>query len=208
MPPEVSFAHQQSWQVSFLTRPGRLCLNAIRIVRVQHFTTKKTPMKHDHPSGKSISRYQKLFGVGPIAGSISLCLLALLWLLDRRLGHIPILSQPLSIHVLGLILIGLEICWHIWCMKTIRRWWFGNQLCTTGPYQFVRHPIYAGGLFLGFLGLALLLNSWITLLCPLIQYPILSILVRREEKMMTAIFGEEYQRYAAKTGRLLPRLYK
>jgi len=32
------------------------------------------------------------------------------------------------------------ICWHIWCVKTIRSWWSHDHLCTKGPYRFVRHP--------------------------------------------------------------------
>jgi protein-S-isoprenylcysteine O-methyltransferase Ste14 len=91
-------------------------------------------------------------------------------------------------------------------MSTIRQWWFHDRLCTNGPYRFVRHPIYAGGVLLGSLGISLLFNSWIVLLQPVILFAIYSFLVRKEETMMTAVFGEEYQRYAAKTGRLFPRL--
>jgi len=156
----------------------------------------------------TISKYQKLFGVGPLGALISLILLFILWLLDRILGHVEVLSQPGPLRILGLILIGLWICWHIWCLKTIRRWWIEDRLCTTGPYRFVRHPIYAGGMTLAILGIALMFNSWIILPLPVLLYPINSLLVRKEEDMMTAVFGEEYTRYAARTGRLLPRLFR
>ena len=136
---------------------------------------------------------------------ISLAVLGLLWLLDRRLGHVEILRQPGPVRTLGLVLIGLWICWHIWCLRTIRLWWFEDKLCTMGPYRFVRHPIYAGGLFLGQPGIALLFNSWIILLLPFLLFPIWSFLVRKEEAMMTAVFGEEYKRYAGHTGRFFPR---
>ena len=98
------------------------------------------------------------------------------------------------------------ICWHSWCIKAISQWWRHDQLCTKGPYRIVRHPIYAGGTLLGSLGIALLFNSWIMLLLPVLMYIAYSILVRREETMMTAVFGEEYLRYASKTGRLFPRI--
>ena len=165
-------------------------------------------MERKNIADKTFTRYWKFFGVGPIAGCISLCLLALLWLLDRSLGHLRIMAHPLPIRILGAVLIALQICWHLWCMKTIKKWWFGDQLCTTGPYRYVRHPIYAGWLYLGFIGLILMFNSWMMLLLPLLQYPLLSFLVRPEETMMTGIFGEEYSRYAARTGRLFPRLFK
>ena len=55
------------------------------------------------------------------------------------------------------------------------------------------------------LGIALLFNSWIVLLWPILIYPIWSRLVLKEEKMMTEVFGEEYEQYAARTGRFIPR---
>jgi protein-S-isoprenylcysteine O-methyltransferase Ste14 len=71
----------------------------------------------------------------------------------------------------------------------------------------VRHPIYAGVTFLASLGVSLLFNSWLILLWPVIMYVAYSILVRKEESIMTAVFGEEYRSYASQTGRLFPRLF-
>jgi protein-S-isoprenylcysteine O-methyltransferase Ste14 len=153
-----------------------------------------------------ISKYQKLFGVGPLGLGISLVLLGFLWLLDRALGQVQIMNQPRPVRVLGLILIALEFCWHAWCIRTIRGWWKENRLCTTGPYRIVRHPIYAGGVLLGLGGVSLLFNSWVVLFAPVAAFVVDSVLVQKEEAMMATIFGEEYKRYAARTGRLFPRL--
>ena len=43
-------------------------------------------------------------------------------------------------------------------------------MISTGPYQYVRHPLYAGGLLL-FLGTSLLLGSWYGLLLVLVMIP-------------------------------------
>lgn len=155
----------------------------------------------------TISKSQKLFGVGLIGITIGLTLFILLWLADRILHHVEISNQPGPIRVLGAVLIAIWICWHSWCMKAISRWWRHDQLCTKGPYRIVRHPIYAGGTLLGSLGIALLFNSWVMLLLPVLMFIAYSLLVRKEETMMTAVFGEEYERYAAKTGRLFPRIF-
>ena len=152
-----------------------------------------------------ISKYQKQFGVGPVGLLVSLFVLALLWLLDRNLGHVVVLNKPQPIRILGFILIGLWICWHVWAIRTIKLWWNNDRLCTAGPFRFMRHPMYAGGMFLADFGIALLLNSWIILPWPILLYPIMSVLVRKEEKMMAEVFGEEYEKYAAKTGRFIPR---
>jgi len=155
--------------------------------------------------GQDVSFYQKFFGVGPIGILISLAVLGLLWLLDRRLGGVEVLIQPGPVLISGLIMMGICVCWVLWCFNAIRRWWLENRLCTTGPYRFVRHPIYAGWIWLGSTGVALVLNSWIMLFGPFILYFFYSILVRKEEKMMAAVFGDDYKRYALRTGRLFPR---
>jgi protein-S-isoprenylcysteine O-methyltransferase Ste14 len=152
----------------------------------------------------ALSEYERHFGIGPIAGSIGFFLLGLLLFLDKILGHVEILNRPQLIRIMGCVLIGLWICWQSWSIKTIRSWWRGGRLCISGPFRFVRHPMYAGGLFLAGLGTALIFNSWITLLWPILIYPIWSILVQKEEKMMSAIFGEEYKKYASRTGRFIP----
>ncbi len=155
----------------------------------------------------AITRYQKLFGVGQIALLIGIVILGLLWLLDRALGHVEISGRTAPVRTIAFILIAIWLCWHVWCMRAISRWWRHDELCTQGPYRFVRHPIYAGGILLGSLGISLLFNSWILLLQPVISYAIISLLVRKEETMMTALFGEEYKSYAAQTGRLFPRIF-
>lgn len=160
-------------------------------------------MRH---SAMNISRYQKLFGIGPLGMLISMILLGLLWAMDRALHQVEISSRPGTIRAIGSMLILLWICWHSWCVLTIRQWWRHDQLCTTGPFRFVRHPIYAGGISLASLGVALIFNSWIMLPFPLLVYATYSILVRKEESMMTEVFGEKYRRYAARTGRFLPRI--
>jgi protein-S-isoprenylcysteine O-methyltransferase Ste14 len=80
-----------------------------------------------------------------------------------------------------------------------------NRLATTGPYARVRHPQYAGFVLImtGFL------LQWPTLV-TLVMYPILVFmyarLALREEREARAQFGVDYERYAAHTPRLFPRL--
>lgn len=79
-----------------------------------------------------------------------------------------------------------------------------QKLVTDGIYRHVRHPQYIG-LFMIILGWLL---HWPTLL-TLILAPILLIvyykLSRREEKELAEAFGSEYEEYARRTPRFLPR---
>ena len=81
----------------------------------------------------------------------------------------------------------------------------GRELCTSGAYYYVRHPLYAACLIglppaLAFWANERLLLAWIAVLWPLWH-----LLMRREEALMTAAFPESYPAYAAVTGRFLPR---
>lgn len=154
-----------------------------------------------------ITPYQKRFGVGPLGFVIGLLLFVLARLLDHVLGHAHIFASPKPGIILGLALLVLWICWHAWAMKTIRAWWNHDLLCTKGPFGFVRHPMYAGSIWIAGYGVALLFNSWVLLLWPPVWALIASVLVRKEETMMTQVFGDEYKRYAARTGRLFPRIF-
>lgn len=153
-----------------------------------------------------ISRYQRRFGIGPIGLIIGLMFFGLLWMLDRKFGPAEIVSNPGLLRVVGALLLAVWICWHLWCLIAIRKWWVHGRLCTTGPFGLVRHPMYAGGLLLATPGFALMFNSWIMLLLPVLLYVAFWFLVRNEEAMMADVFGEEYRGYAARTGRFFPRI--
>jgi protein-S-isoprenylcysteine O-methyltransferase Ste14 len=56
---------------------------------------------------------------------------------------------------------------------------------TTGPYHYVRHPMYTGGLLL-FLGTPLLLGSWYGLLLYLVLIPALAVRAIPEERVLRA----------------------
>jgi protein-S-isoprenylcysteine O-methyltransferase Ste14 len=155
-----------------------------------------------------LTKYQKRFGVGPAGLAISVALLFLLGLLDKWLGHIEILSRRRPAAFLGIVLLCIEVCWQIWSISALRVWLREERLCTKGPYRFVRHPIYVGAIFFVYPGIALLFNSWIMLLCPILMFPVWTFLIRREETIMASLFGEDYAHYAAQTGRLFPRLLR
>jgi protein-S-isoprenylcysteine O-methyltransferase Ste14 len=80
------------------------------------------------------------------------------------------------------------------------------ELVTTGPYVFVRHPIYAG-ILLAMLGSTLGENVfWVLPLVLFGAYFVYS--ARREEQLMRRQFPEQYPAYMQRTGMLLPRIFR
>jgi len=81
-----------------------------------------------------------------------------------------------------------------------------HELVTSGPYRYVRHPMYSAFLLL-MIGMGLLSANWLIGAWGLaVAVLIVSLRTHMEEEMMTTAFGERYRQYAAGTGRFLPRL--
>jgi protein-S-isoprenylcysteine O-methyltransferase Ste14 len=79
----------------------------------------------------------------------------------------------------------------------------GHELVTTGPYAWMRHPLYTG-LLLAFLGSALALGQGRGLLALLIAALTLRHKWRLEERWMRERFGLDYEAYARRVPALLP----
>jgi len=76
------------------------------------------------------------------------------------------------------------------------------ELITTGPYAYVRHPIY-GGMLLGMLGSSI--GQSVLWLLPLMVYgPQFIHSARREERLLLEQYPERYRAYMKQTKMLLP----
>ena len=83
----------------------------------------------------------------------------------------------------------------------------GQTIQRAGPYQYVRHPGYAGSVLM-WIGVALSTGDWVGVL--VIIPVIVMAYVRRiqaEDAMLIARFGPEYAAYARDVRRLVPFVY-
>jgi len=79
-----------------------------------------------------------------------------------------------------------------------------HRLITTGPYRWLRNPIYASMLGM-LLATGFAKTWWPLLLAGIVCFVIgTEIRVRAEEKLLAARFGEEFARYKAKTPAYFP----
>lgn len=83
-----------------------------------------------------------------------------------------------------------------------------HVLVTSGVYSSIRHPIYAA-IWLFAAAQALLLANWMAGASGLIGFaPMYFLRVPREEAMLREAFGNAWDDYVARTGRIFPRLQK
>jgi len=114
----------------------------------------------------------------------------------------------------GIVLTCLGAAIAIWARYCIGEYWSarvtlkeGHQLIRSGPYAFVRHPIYTG-MLLGCVGTALVAGEWRGILAVLLLLAAHSRKALREEKLLRTEFGEQYASYRRSTGFLFPRLWR
>ncbi|MCK4692067.1 MAG: isoprenylcysteine carboxylmethyltransferase family protein [Anaerolineales bacterium] len=138
--------------------------------------------------------------------------LVVLYIIEPSCSGGLFLPIPSIIRYGGVLLGIMSILLLIWVHRTLGLQWSttlqfmeGHALITSGPYQYIRHPMYAA-LSLFFISLSIV-SSFL----PFFVLVVLTILffvriVEREDLMMIEQFGEEYREYMKATGRFLPRL--
>ena len=132
--------------------------------------------------------------------------------LDHRYDWSP--EFPLWSSIIGFILITLGYAFAAWSLVE-NRFFFsvvtvqtdrGHKVCDSGPYQFVRHPGYAGNIFPLF-GIVLVLGSLWTVIPAIVALIILVIrTVLEDQTLQEELPG--YQDYALSVRyRLIPGVY-
>lgn len=125
----------------------------------------------------------------------------------------PLLPGTPWLPVLGVAIAVVGFAFAIWARSHIGRNWSSavtakvqHELIRSGPYRWVRHPIYSG-LLLAILGTVLVQNHMRGLVALVLVYAGWKIKSRLEEQMMVSTFGDQYVAYAKSTGALFPRLH-
>jgi protein-S-isoprenylcysteine O-methyltransferase Ste14 len=122
------------------------------------------------------------------------------------------LTLPNWIRWTGALLCTASLLLLVWVHRTLGIQWSTtlkfkerHALITSGPYEFIRHPMYTSINFF-FMGLSMISSFWPFLVLLIIMTLFFIRIVEREEAMMVEQFGEEYRAYIKRTGRYLPRL--
>ena len=81
-----------------------------------------------------------------------------------------------------------------------------HKLVTSGPYRWVRHPLYTVGSSM-FVAFGMMADNWFIGLLGVLAFIGMAIRTPKEEANLIEKFGDEYREYMKRTGRFLPRLF-
>lgn len=145
-----------------------------------------------------------------------LLLLGLLGMYIAGMAWIDAFSFPLAnwLRWLGFALGLLCVAFWTWTQIELDTQWSaqlqltkGHHLVMTGPYAFIRHPLYTA-MFGWAISLVLLTANWLFLALAALSIAGTVRRVPQEEQMMIEAFGDEYRAFMQHTGRYFPILRK
>jgi protein-S-isoprenylcysteine O-methyltransferase Ste14 len=120
-------------------------------------------------------------------------------------------ASPLTIFLIAMPIIWAGMGLRYWAFVTLGAYFTftvmtsdDQAVVTNGPYRFLRHPSYAGGLLI-LAGIGLALGNWLSLAANIVL-PLIGLLnrVRVEEDALRTSLGERYAAFAAGRKRLIP----
>ena len=128
--------------------------------------------------------------------------------LSQRVFH---RSYVASVSAVTLSWAGIALA--IWARWHLGQYWSGritikedHKLIRTGPYTRLRHPIYSG-LDLAVIGSAIAIDRWRCVVGVCVIIVGFWIKAKREEAMLAAQFGADFEEHRGQTGFLVPRLW-
>jgi protein-S-isoprenylcysteine O-methyltransferase Ste14 len=193
-----------------IMRLSALCIGLIvgfywaRVLKLVYKTRKQTGRAANFLPPELLGRVLRILWYPTVVIWILLPLAVASGIMRARFFH-PILGV-IGVLIALFALLATMICWK----RMGTSWRMGidpgekTQLICTGPYAYVRHPIYA-------LSSLLMLASVIAVPTPLmivvglIHLIFLQWEARREEKYLLQTHGEEYGQYLRHVGRFCPR---
>ena len=133
----------------------------------------------------------------------------------RGLGawlHTDVLPYHPWMGWIGIAITSLGFALTLWARYILGSNWSGtvtikvdHELIRSGPYRYVRHPIYTG-IILAFIGTALARDQWRGVVAFPLLWVAFTIKRLKEEQFMRQTFGEQYTEYSKTTGAIFPVL--
>lgn len=182
-----------------------------RVLRLVVKTRQRTGKSANFFPPEKLGRLLRILWIPAVGGWVAFPLLMAL-VKSLPVAFRPVWNVSLLADVASAVAVAcLALTWICW-QRMGKSWRMGinpdekTRLIVSGPYAYVRHPIYA-------LSTLLMLASVLAAPCPAmfvcgaIHVAFLHWEARREERYLVAIHGETYARYRRAVGGFLPRSF-
>ena len=123
------------------------------------------------------------------------------WLLGRPIK----LTDNVFILILGIALVVFGSLLNAWTAKHLVKAIKTRELIQTGPYKYIRHPMYVF-IYIILIGVGMLWFSFTWYIILLLFTPVWYWMGRKEEEQIMEITDGKYQDYKKHTGMLFPKL--
>ena len=192
----------------FTSRTASLILNAAYVIwLIPEFIYRFT----HRVDAKSLTD-ERFSGIG-LAFSIWFGIFLGYWLAFAE-PRADIAWHPVFLFALGIVLMVIGVAFRWYAVSILGKYFSvrlaiqpGQTVVRDGPYRWIRHPSYTGGL-ITMLGVGLVLTNWFSLISVLVAGFIgYSYRVMVEERTLIAALGEPYREYMKHTKRFIPFVY-
>jgi protein-S-isoprenylcysteine O-methyltransferase Ste14 len=162
--------------------------------------------RNSKPTQSSESVGSRQLHVLLVNGALLLLLLPVPGLTRRFLPESPALV------VVGLAVQTAFLLFAVWARRHLGRNWSGevriateHELVRSGPYKYIRHPIYTAilGMYIGTMLVSGEIHALIALAVVTLAY---WRKIRMEERVLDGVFGESYEAYRRESWALVPPL--
>jgi protein-S-isoprenylcysteine O-methyltransferase Ste14 len=170
--------------------------------------------KADRESAEKVSRRADGRVMATIIkiGGLVLWLTPLVYLLNPLWMAWSKIGLPESVRWLGIVIGFLCTAGIYWVFSSIGRnitptsaTRKEHKLVTSGPYHWVRHPLYTVGSSI-FISLGMIADNWFIAALGLWAFIAMAVRTPKEEANLIEKFGDEYREYMKRTGRFFPKL--
>jgi protein-S-isoprenylcysteine O-methyltransferase Ste14 len=174
------------------------------IVFVAYWAVSALKTRRTERTESFISRYGILF--------LEIVGFALLFMDETEIGILGhrVIPRTYPLAVTGVALTWAGIALALWARWHLGQYWSAritikedHKLIRTGPYARLRHPIYSG-LDLAAIGSALAIDRWRCVVGVCLIVLGYWVKARKEETMLTAQFGADFEEHCRHTGFLFP----
>jgi len=159
------------------------------------------------PTRRRESAWSRLSHIGPLAVAI-----ALYFPPSRGGGWLfeEFLPRSIASFWIGTAILAAGLGFSVWARVRLGGNWSGtvtlkqdHELIQSGPYRYVRHPIYTG-ILTGFSGTAIALGEWRGLIAIVLVALAFLRKITIEERWMQEVFGDRYAQYRRRVRALIP----